>query len=1282
MVVEAVNEITGPDGPRPYEMDWAGRTGDDRAPLVDFEDLRGWRVVCGEGVEAGLRRSREQRLFGESTARLSYRAPEGGPGTLRIHPPGPVPLPDLFDTVTLWIYGNNWEWVPDPETPPVDVAILLLDRSGREVEVPLTRVRWKEWWLAHRRLSPELVEEVRGGSLAGLAVHGIRNREERTLFLDNLAVFREELSPLRFEPRPRRGVEPFPGQSPGLNTGPGRLPFPTREQTILPMQFAEDWSNALEQSGGAFVFRYRGADADIEFRWSPRDGGPETITARIDGETVRPLAGCRVVFGEQQPLEFVSAARVGDAVRAVYRCGGQRVEWTARIWQKSLVLDCISQGGKGTGLDLGRFEGVRDARAIRTPFITFGAGSNPAVLMARGRRGAWFGSVWVDWYRSNASELYGSPSLEGEGVRINGGARYHALTDGRRNDLFERIFLTLSPVFEEVYPTIDNPPSPSVREAGRYLWRESWGPQDYSAEMERSRRLASYGITRLIQCNHEDTWRDGGESFTLRLRAAPGKGGDEALKAYLEHQKSLGWRVGLYTNYTDLACVNEHWHPDLVQRISDGQWRPGWPRNYALKPSRAVELDALLAPQVQRKFGTDAAYTDVHTAASPWQYTDYDARVPGAGTFAATFYAYGELLLHDQKVYGIAHSEGTYQWLYAGLATGNYALCYGGLDPAHEPLNVAFSLYQIHPREADIGMAWEGYFLRSVPGWDAPERIDSSIDHFLAATLAYGHMGWLVSETAGIERTCRSYYMLLPVTERYSGVSPERVAYADARGRLRSASEAWSEGFISLSRLHVRYPGMSLWVNGGEDVWEIDGPSGRLVLPRWSWAAWSDDGTMFQSSGLLEGRRVDYCRTADYEYLDGRGTLTRHCSLACSGGLVRRGSEFLHIGGAGEAGFRSDAGGGRMEVFDSSGEPVAEVPVRRGRNGWLWFETVEGGRTYRFVPDAGPPSLRVSGPQSASPGETVRLAVEDGTLRTVRELRVPEDAVPGQHIWLDAGGLEVDLDVVPALDIRLGNASPLPGGGLRIPLSVSCRDPAGPLRLEAAGQDGLKAALGRVRQQRGRLSATLDVFPADEARTEASLELLARCGEREQRRTLRFSVEQDSRTDITLVGHGTLWRWGTVDRDGVLRWSDAASGACWYPEGVSVGGVLRPAIFSHPPYIGRTGAVFGETALFEPGEPLRFSCLAGIRDGAGVSDGVTFSVWMLEEGRPPVRLAERHVGQGNWEQLEAVLPRAQRPFRVRLQADCGPAGNPDSDWAAWADIRLRSVDAAPALRLR
>ena len=127
------------------------------------------------------------------------------------------------------------------------------------------------------------------------------------------------------------------------------------------------------------------------------------------------------------------------------------------------------------------------------------------------------------------------------------------------------------------------------------------------------------------------------------------------------------------------------------------EWRRAWMRNYALKPAKAVELDEYYAKRIKAKFGPKMSYTDVHTAVAPWEYVDFDARVPGAGTIAATFYAYGQLLLNDQRVYGIAQSEATFQWLYAGLDSGSYGWVYTDVNLLTHPLDVSFKLMKIQP---------------------------------------------------------------------------------------------------------------------------------------------------------------------------------------------------------------------------------------------------------------------------------------------------------------------------------------------------------------------------------------------------------------------------------------------------------------------------------------------------------------------------------------------------------------------------------------------------------
>lgn len=450
--------------------------------------------------------------------------------------------------------------------------------------------------------------------------------------------------------------------------------------------------------------------------------------------------------------------------------------------------------------------------------------------------------------------------------------------------------------------------------------------------MKRSRMLRAYGIEKLIQCNHEIAWRDGGESFTLRTRAAPKKGGDPALQRYVAHQRSLGWLAGLYSNYTDYAPVNEFWSPDGVQRSPDGQWRTAWPRCYAEKPLKAVEFDAQLAPQIKTKFRPSSAYTDVHTAVAPWSYTDYDARVPGAGTFAQTFYAYGELLRNDSRVYdGPIFSEGTYHWLYAGLADGNYAIAYDGRPLAKEPLLPVFDLYQIHTRECDIGMGWTANFCDAIPEWRKPENLDHAIDRFLLHTLAYGHIGWLVEEEHGLDRMCRSYYMLQQVQARYGLAKPTRIAYWDGT-KLVNVSEALIGDLPRIRRqLYVEYPGgLELWLNDHpSENWELFGvpPSGdqvpsrpaaatyrrpspasartpNLVLPPAGWAAFTKDRELFSFSAMASPNRADYLRSPTYLYVDGRGKWFDAPEAGSNGALAVRPSgkhqlEIIRISGDG-----------------------------------------------------------------------------------------------------------------------------------------------------------------------------------------------------------------------------------------------------------------------------------------------------------------------------------------------------------------------------------------------
>ncbi|HNT34773.1 MAG TPA: hypothetical protein PKH07_07230, partial [bacterium] len=97
-------------GERPYEMEWANRREDAHQPLVDFEYLAGWHIETRD-ASAELVRTREQQIWGTYVAKLTYCATGDDPEVL-IRPPSKVPIHGAWDALTLWVYGNNWEWAP------------------------------------------------------------------------------------------------------------------------------------------------------------------------------------------------------------------------------------------------------------------------------------------------------------------------------------------------------------------------------------------------------------------------------------------------------------------------------------------------------------------------------------------------------------------------------------------------------------------------------------------------------------------------------------------------------------------------------------------------------------------------------------------------------------------------------------------------------------------------------------------------------------------------------------------------------------------------------------------------------------------------------------------------------------------------------------------------------------------------------------------------------------------------------------------------------------------
>ena len=952
-------------GQRPYEMEWANRSEPAHPPLLDFEDLTGWRVET-TNADARFVRSREQQLWGKYVAKLTYRE-TGGEPEIRITPPAPIPVRNGFEVVSFWIFGK--------ERHRPKISALFKTSHGAEMRFPM-RADWDNWgWFqSYYRLSPDQIEQVASGSaFTGFIIRDSNEPEERLICFDNLAVFTEDFKPLYFTARPLRGVPMFPGQGVGTNTGPGELPFPTREETILPDNLTQEFTTNVRAEGDSFTFRYEGEDGTLIYRLEPRTGTLGDISIEWEGRggTIRPCVGGGVYLATEadSPSPPESTEHLGTDIQDEEVVSRWRLEakgvvqdviYVYRLWKKSLVIDTLAPGGNVAEVRYGKAVGVENPRLVANPFYTYNGyipDGRPAVVVGGEENDPLFLTGNTDWYLSNASMLLPYPAITPDGVIYNTGTRYIPKTNGVRVDCYERFFITLSPRYEEMLPTIPNPKSPWLEQVGTRLWKAHQSENPREDGIRFFKKLHRYGITEMTITDHEGGWRDGGESFTFRTRGAPEKGGDDGWAEYSRVLRDdIGYRYGPYMQFLDIAAVNEYWDTDMITRTPDNRMHGGWRRCYRAKPARSPEYCELLSPTIKEKFGFNASYLDVHTLHT-LDFVDYDYRVPGAATFAATFYAYGETMVIQKETFqGPVFSEGGHHFIFSGLIDGNYAQDRAGeVKLAWGPWLVDFELRKTHDLCTNIAMGEYGMFYRGEePEPSGRSGEDPRSDRHIAATIAFGHVGILQYEDP-LPRVLRIYYMLQQLQSRYTLSSVDEIRYADADGNLLDTTAAVASGAYKRSQIVTRYEnGCITAVNGNahDERMLVSAYGKQLDLPPNGYAGWTEDGAIEVFSGEIEGHRADYAVTPIYIFIDSRDKPIRFPKASGNGvGICRilpdRKYEVILLQGS-ECGFAVDAD--RAVALDEERNEIGTATIRKS-DGFIFVEQVPGAFSYLLSTD-------------------------------------------------------------------------------------------------------------------------------------------------------------------------------------------------------------------------------------------------------------------------------------------------------------------------------------------
>jgi hypothetical protein len=363
-----------------------------------------------------------------------------------------------------------------------------------------------------------------------------------------------------------------------------------------------------------------------------------------------------------------------------------------------------------------------------------------------------------------------------------------------------------------------------------------------------------------------------------------------------------------------------------------------------------------VAPEVQRKFRFNCGYCDVHTNMRPWDATDYDHRVPGAGTFAAGFYAWGEIMLLQKKIWGgPVYSEGPAHWFYSGLTDGNYAQD-RVYNLASGPWIVDFDLLRMHPLECNFGMGMIDAHFYHTPGTKPSERA-VQLDRFFAATVAFGHTGYLLPERHAAQRhyrdikvgeeEFRSYYLIQAIAAKYTQAEVRDIRYGTAGGKLVSTEEALLSGDCGMMQVVTRYRDGTVTMANGSSGSPL--AAGKVTLPPNGLFALSGDKSVCVWIGERDGGRAEFAVSPGYAYFNGRGRFVRLPGCATDGICVRLplgdGVEEVVPFGATRIELPYEAL--KIEKLDEVRNVAGMAPL-----------AVEGGRTV-VVPESGVVSYRI-----------------------------------------------------------------------------------------------------------------------------------------------------------------------------------------------------------------------------------------------------------------------------------------------------------------------------------
>jgi len=626
--------------------------------------------------------------------------------------------------------------------------------------------------------------------------------------------------------------------------------------------------NSLEEAGPSYRFTYEGDDCRVVYTYRPETGTLDDLTVQVDDSApFGPAVGGGVTALVGEGAEAKPIAARGGTLRSAetdqqrrqctivweYHVGGQplAVRWTFGIEGKALTVSAGCDEPRLSNLSLGHVGGAPLRRSIAIPYLVGNMDYLPAQQA--------FVCRYLDWTQSHASTC------------PQGEASYEPKTDGTRNPLIEVGYIAVSPQVGEVLPNIPNPPSPYRDVLGGRIMLDIWGHPDntYAGDGAIMRDLKDNGVDHIAIIQH--VWQCYGYDVKLpdHLPANASFGGDDGMKVFGQAANDCGYVWSLHENYIDLYPDAPSYDPTARVLRADGTPSPAWfnggtgVQSFGLKCNRALGFAQQNSPEAHRRFGTTAAYLDVHTCVPPWHQLDHEAGQPMAAMALAKVKYDTELFQFERDSHGgPLFGEGANHFYWAGKCDGVEAQVAGGEN--HEPL-LDFDLLRIHPQMVNHGM---GYYERWFTGgynhrWGVDTGTVEQVDKYRAQELAYGHAGFVGgAQINNLQWVAKEHHLMHPVQALYGTAKPTEIAY-EVEGQFVPASVALAVG--ERWRQRISYDsGLRLWVNWAAEPWEVEG----RTLPQWGFLALGPNTEV--CTVLRDGRFADYAECPEYLFADAR----------------------------------------------------------------------------------------------------------------------------------------------------------------------------------------------------------------------------------------------------------------------------------------------------------------------------------------------------------------------------------------------------------------------------